>query len=249
MGLKPWGSVRFVAPEEPLEQEEEVEVPQGPVSVKYPKRRYAPDRQWSKLRQWFIPLPNPPKVAPIDRDELRKAEKGLRLEAAEQLLEEAKVLWEARQERIHTAETKATTLLGTVAIAASLVVAGSGLILDPGRVGGTWRDVLMVVVVFLLLCLLMCGATASRALLKVHKVSRPQASHALQRAKWDDPKKGQRRRAVDLIARAGENLYIADYKLAQIRVAYRWYRLSLIFFLLLGVAIAVYVFFGALPTT
>jgi hypothetical protein len=214
--------------------------------MNYRDRRYAGDRRLPKLCQWFIPLPNKPQLRPLDRDELRQKGADVHLQAADHLLEEAQAVWEARLERIRSAESKATTLLGTVAIAASLIVAGSSLILDPAKTASGWREAAMALLVLLLVCLLLCGAMASRALLKVHKVSRPQVRQALQRARGE-PKKVALKRAVDLMARAGENLYIADFKLAQVRIAYRWYRFSLLFFLLLGILLTAYVFSGELP--
>jgi hypothetical protein len=235
-----------VATEEPLELDEE-ETPQGPVRSVYRERRYAGERRVGKVQQWFLPLPNRPKVAPLDKAMLQQKAAEVDLECAPQLLEEAKTVWQARQDRIHSAETKATTLLGTVAIAASLVVAGSGLILDPAKVADAWREILIGLLALLLTCLLLCGAMASRALLKVHKVRRPQVSQALQRAKERDPKQAQLRLALDLMDRAGDNLYVADFKLAQVRIAYRWYRFSLLFFLLFGLTIVAYVVSGDLP--
>jgi hypothetical protein len=220
------------ATEEPLEQEED-SAPQGPVSDKYRARTYAGDRRLARLRQWFAPLPSRHKVPPLERPELRDTAAEIQPDNAAQLLEEAKTVWDGRVERIRAAEAKATTLLGTVAIAASLVIAGSGLILDPSKVTDDWRVVLMVVV----------------ALLKVVWFSRPQVSQALQRAKETDPTDAQTSRAVDLMARAGQDLYVADYKVAQVRIAYRWYRLALLFFLILGVALAAYVLLGDLPAT
>jgi hypothetical protein len=98
----------MTATEEPLEPEnpdpEDEDAPQGPVSVRYRHRRYAGDRVLlPKLLQWFIPLPNRPKRAPLDRSELRAREPGIRLDAAEQLLDEAKTVWNSRQDRIHSA--------------------------------------------------------------------------------------------------------------------------------------------------
>ena len=54
--------------------------------------------------------------------------------------------------------------------------------------------------------------------------------------------------ALDLMDRAGDNLYVADFKLAQVRIAYRWYRFSLGCFLLFGLTITAYVFSGDLPS-
>lgn len=145
------------------------EGPQGPVSGRYPTRSYVGDRKrWRGLRQWVKPLPNRPKLMPLTRDEIEsKLPRQMSPEIASGVLEEAAGVVARRDERIATAEAKATTLLGTVAIAASLIIAGSGLILDPGKVADAWRRVLMLIVLALLICLLMCGYTASRALLQV----------------------------------------------------------------------------------
>lgn len=235
----------MATPEEPIEQEDDG-APQGPVSTVYRPRRYTDDRSFPKLKQWFAPLPSKHGVQPLDQTELCTHRSTVKVGNAAQLLEEAKTVWDGRIERIRATEAKATTLLGTVAIAASLVVAGSGLVLDPSRVASGWRAVLMIIVLLLLVSLLLCGFVASRALLKVQRFSRPQVSQALQRA-TEDPSRAQTSRALDLIARAGRNLYVADYKVAQVRIAYRWYRLALLCFLLLGSALAAYVLFGHPP--
>jgi hypothetical protein len=235
-----------VSTEGSVEQEE---ASLSPAAKRARRRKYEDDRTALMLRQLFSPLPKRPGIAPLDREALRKRAADVPLEAAEQLLDEAKTVWGARQERIQSAEAKATTLLGTVAIAASLIIAGAGLILDPARVADGWREVLMVLVLLLLGCLLMCGAMASRALLSVFTISRAQVRQAFVRAKDKDPRNVQRARAVDLMARAGENLYVADYKLMSVRIAHRWYQLALIFFIALGVALAAYVLSGDLPAT
>ena len=180
----------------------------------------------------------------MTRSELLREQSGLNTDSAEQLLDEAIRLMEFRETRMQTAEGKATTLMGTVAIAASLLIAGAGLILDKSKVTASWRDALIAVIAVLLFFLLMCGYVASRALLKVHRISRPQTRAALSRATQADSRVVMLDRAVDLLARAGENLYVADYKLAQVRVAYRWYQLALLTFLVLGLVLVAYVAVG-----
>lgn len=236
-------------PPAPLSESENLEDgAQGPIEPRYPSRRYAADRRRPKLRQWFKPLPNRPKVRPLSREDIAsRVPSKIDEKIAEQLFDEASRVMNARDERIGVAEAKATTLLGTVAIAASLVVAGAGLILDSAKVSEPWRQILMCLVATVLVFLLLCGYTASRALLKVWRISRPQPRAALDRAGSDNVADVLRDRAIDLLTRAGENLYIADYKLAQVRVAYRWYRLALGGFLAVGVVIAVYVLFGEAP--
>jgi hypothetical protein len=152
-----------------------------------------------------------------------------------------------RDDRMVTAENKATTLMGTVAVAASLVIAGSGLILDSSKVASPWRSILMAMVAALLFFLLMCGYVASRALLRVFLIKGPQARSALKRAANDDRAAATRERAIDVLDRAGANLYVADYKLAQVRIAYRWYRLALASFFLLGLTLLAYAIFGHAP--
>jgi hypothetical protein len=193
--------------------------------------------------QWFSPLPNAPTVGSPTREELEANVPDItKPEVAADLLKEAESVMTMRDARIASAEAKATTLMGTVAIAASLVVAGSGLILDPGKVAGGWREALMGTAAALLFLLLMTGYIASRALMHVLTLSRPQVRHAWRRALLGDSIEGQRALAIDLMARAGENRYVADYKLAQVRIAYRWYRLALVGFLVFGLTVAAYAF-------
>ena len=72
---------------------------------------------------------------------------------------------------------------------------------------------------------------------------------AFERARLEDVREVQRARAVDLMARANENRYVADYKLMSVRSAHRWYGLSLLLFILLGVAFTAYVLSGDVPAS
>ena len=226
---------------------EQAEASLSPAAARAARRKYADERSLPNLRQLFRPLPKRPQRPLLDEDALREEAATIAVGSAEQLLDEANTVWNARQERIQTAEAKATTLLGTVAIAASLVIAGAGLILDPAKVDDGWREVMMVLVLLLLASLLMCGAMAARALLLVLTVSRPQVRQALERARLKDLKDIQLARALDLMARANENRYVADYKLTSVRIAHRWYGLSLLLFILLGIALTAYVLSGDVP--
>jgi hypothetical protein len=228
---------------------DEEDVPQGLLGTSDLERPYTSDRlRLAALRQWFAPLPNRPKIAPLDRDQITTRVPDLiSEESANQLLEEAEQLRVRRDDRMTTAESKATTLMGTVAIAASLVVAGSGLILDSSKVPSPWRGILMAIVAVLLFFLLMCGYVASRALLRVFLIKGPQARAAVKRAATDNLAAATRDRAIDVLDRAGQNLYVADYKLAQVRIAYRWYQLALGAFFLLGLTLLAYVLFGHTP--
>jgi hypothetical protein len=226
--------------------------PTGGVGDKYKNRPYA--RTERGLQQWFHPLPEKPKVLLLTREQIQESKERIQAAAqrdrdvASDLLQEATVLFDYRDDRIKAAETKATSLMGAVAIAASLVVAGAGLILDPKKVANVWRELLMVTVLVLLFCLLMCGYLSSRALLTVLATRRPQARHALRRARKGNAIDARVDRALDLIERANDNRYVADFKVVQNEAAHRWYKLALALFVALGAVLAAYVLFGNMPT-
>jgi hypothetical protein len=223
------------------------------VQNKYQSRPYATTRP--SLRQWFLPLPTEPVTPLVDRKQIRQRETPIRAAArttpdiATDLLQEAEGLMKYRDERIKSAETKATSLMGAVAIAASLVVAGAALILDPSKVADGWREAMTVTLLALLVCLLMSGYLSSRALLTVRTIRRPQARHALRRATTGTAVNARIDRALDLIERSNDNRYVADFKGAQNEAAHRWYKLALLLFGGLGVLVVLYVFLGALPTS
>ena len=83
--------------------------------------------------------------------------------------------------------------------------------------------------VLLMFCLLVCAYVASRAIMKIITIRGPQTRLALTRAQlYEDEGSIKHDRARDLLERASDNLYVADFKTAQVRVAYRWYRASLL---------------------
>jgi hypothetical protein len=224
----------------------------GAIEAKYESRPTA-ELGPSLWRKWFSPLPMKSSVPLLTKKEIRAEQKSICKAAqkcndlASDLLEEATALADYRDDRIKTAETKATSLMGAVAIAASLVVAGGGLILDSSKVADVWRQVLIVTVLALLFSLLMCGYLSSRALLTVRTIRGPQTRQALRRAKTGDAISARVDRALDLIERSNHNRYVADFKVAQNEAAHRWYKLALGLFVVLGALLVAYVLFGNIP--
>lgn len=209
-------------------------------------RRYYEKRRLRRLQQCFFPLPRTEDVeTKWVRDEhvsetLEKADKEDA--AAAMLLDRAERVLSSREERSRAAEARATTLLGTVSIAASLVIAGAGLILDESKVTGKWSVPLMGIVALLLVLLLICGFTASRAVLtgRIKVANEPWIRQALEWATDPCSREVRVQRVMDLVRRADDTLYVAEYKRAQLEVAYSWYRLALVCFGLLGLALVVY---------
>jgi hypothetical protein len=77
------------------------------------------------------------------------------------VLAEAQAYFDEAAGRIESAERRATTLQGSVAIAAGLVTAGAGLLLDSSKVPDrAWRVVLVAALALFLVCLIGCGVRA-----------------------------------------------------------------------------------------
>ena len=105
----------------------------------------------------------------------------------------------SREERGRAAEARATTLLGTVPIAASLVIAGAGLVLDADKITGNWSLAVMGLVALLLIVLLSCAYVASRAVLKsrIQVTNEPRMRQALNWAANADARQVEVKRIAD----------------------------------------------------
>jgi hypothetical protein len=225
-----------------------VEYAQAVVDRDKPQGReyYEQRRRPRWLGQCFFPLPRKEdvEVKLVSEKEVRSTLKGAgdAVKTAAGLLDRAERVQSSREERERAAEARATTLLGTVSIAASLVIAGAGLILDDQKVTGDWSEWMMAIVALLLFFLLVCGFTASRAVLKVRiQVEyQPRIRHALEWARNPDASEVRVKRVMDLVTRADDTLYVAEYKRAQLKVAYYWYRAALLSFGLLGIVFLAY---------
>jgi hypothetical protein len=210
------------------------------------EREYQETGLLGGLRQCFLPRPRKEDVETntVRDDEVKRTLAGASDAdaAAAVLLDRAERVHSSREERGRAAEARATTLLGTVSIAASVVIAGAGLILDENKVTGKWSVLMMAIVALLLFLLLICGFTASRAVLKVRiqVANEPRIRQALEWAGHSHSPAVRVERVMDLVRRADDTLYVAEYKRAQLKVAYHWYRAALVCFGLLGLALLVY---------
>lgn len=195
-------------------------------------------RVWQSIKP--LPVKKDLEGRVVDLGEVRKVlgSKGADFEATATMLREHAVRVQvSREERGRAAEARATTLLGTVPIAASLVIAGSGLVLD--KITGGRRVAIMGLICLLLIVLLTCAYVASRAVLKsrIQVTNEPRMRQALNWAANTDAKEVEVKRVTDLVDRADQTLYVAEYKRAQLTTAYDWYRAALVLFGLLGLAL------------
>jgi hypothetical protein len=149
------------------------------------------------------------------------------VEHARTVLEDALAAHQEPTSRIESAESRATTLLGSVAIAASIAIAGGGLLLDPNKVPDqTWRVILAIGLVAFVLCLLGCAIRALGATSRIFVVQEPGIDEIPHRASMSLDK-ALTLRAAAVLRSFGVVDEIADIKVGLLRSATWWFRLAL----------------------
>lgn len=162
-------------------------------------------------------------------------------QTASTILGEAEAAYREASETIESAERRATTLLGTVAIAASLVVAGAGLLLDPSKISSNpWRIALAVLLAAFLACLVGCGWRALAVTGRIFNFEQPGFDRIHLRAKMK-PKDAQAFRAAELLRATGVAEEIGSVKVGLLSSAAWWLRLALGALAVLVIALVVYV--------
>jgi hypothetical protein len=152
------------------------------------------------------------------------------------ILEEANAIYDAQADRAESAERRATTLQGAVAIAASFGLSGAGFIFDAKKVPSDgWRTAFAVAFAGFIFCLIMTALRALGATSTVHRWQEPKATSIWERPQ-QKPEQIQVRRAAALVRAAGVNKTIARWKIAYMRAAAWWFR-SALGFLAVGAAL------------
>lgn len=83
------------------------------------------------------------------------------LGTAEKAMAEAEAVYEETLTRLESAERRATTLQGAVAVAATVVVGSAGLVLNGSKVYGQgWKIAFAIGVLILLACLICCALSS-----------------------------------------------------------------------------------------
>lgn len=143
------------------------------------------------------------------------------------VLEEAQRLLEDDRARAEHVERRATALQGAVAIAATFVFAGAGLLLTAANPpSGIWRNLMAIPFGFTVLCLAATGFRALRATVRVHAFEYPDPEGPLARADLSESR-SQLRQAAELLYAYGRNQPIVDYQVAQMRAAGHWFGAAL----------------------
>jgi hypothetical protein len=160
------------------------------------------------------------------------------------LLEEAQAHNDVAGERAESAERRATTLQGAVAIATSLMLAGSALVLDSSKLHGTgWKIALGAALFASTAFLIMAGYRAVAATSRLYGWASPDPNDIYEHAAMTE--EGLKvARAADLIKSYGRNQAIANKKIDAMRRAAVWFTRALLALLVLTFTLGLYVAVG-----
>ena len=178
------------------------------------------------------------------KDALREQLRTDDEDKADGILKDATDAFDRLQGRVDGAERRATTLQGSSAIAASLAVATTGLLIDPTKIrGDCWEVLFALNALFIVFALAMCAWRATLASSRVHNWVTPGDWNVLKRP-GQSVCEAQLDRAVDLLWAVNHNQRFARYKIALLRAATDWIQRALAALLLLALLTAAYAIFG-----
>lgn len=161
---------------------------------------------------------------------------------ADELLADAERLFDEADARVQSVERRATTLQGTVAIAAAVALTGGGLVLDPAKIhGDNWRTAFAVGLGALVFLFVLTAFRAAGASTRTFNFTSPSDDLIFARAKTNNPTEAKTRRAAYLLHGYGRNNEAAALKVGYLRSAAFWFRGALIVLFTLSVMLAGYV--------
>jgi hypothetical protein len=226
----------------------------GPVKVSPDPGRARRHRKWvaDHLPEWLgrryeslvVPADVPERYAAIGLAELVAQLSTTDTGTAKAVLAEAEAIHDEPYDRIESAERRATTLQGTVAIAASATVAGGGLLLNGTSVRGEgWRVSIAVMLLAVVGALLGCAVRAVGVTGRIFQFEEPGLERIGRRSSMSEAE-ALTFRAAELLRAADVADMIGSVKVGLLRDAARWFRTALISLALLATIICAYVFAG-----
>jgi hypothetical protein len=163
---------------------------------------------------------------------------------AEAMAIQARELFAAADLRVESAERRATTLQGTIALATPLLFAGGAFLAGPDGIRDKpWRIALGLLLLLVILCLFATAIRALQATSSIHQFQLPDSKGILERA-THSLALGRTQLAVDLLRSYAHNADVADWKVAHLRAATWWLRWALFSLVALSVALTMYLCFG-----
>lgn len=227
----------------------------GPITVspdldKARRRRERIPDGWLRRRydQLVVPAEPPERFATKSLDELAAELSTDDEQLARAVLAEAEATYQEPLDRIEAAERRATTLQGTVAVAASVATASAALVLNSaGLQGAGWRIAFAAVVLGFVVCLIASAARAVSVTGRMFSFEEPGIERIADRAQSGDHSAALTERAAELLRAFAVADMIGSVKVGLLRSAVWWFRRALIFLPLLVALICGYTLWGPKP--
>jgi hypothetical protein len=153
------------------------------------------------------------------------------------VLADARQVFDDEQARSENVQQRASGLQGAVAIAASFVLAGGGLLLNASELPhDAWRVVIALAYAYTVFCLVATGLRALRATVRTHAFHWPDPEGPVRRAKRSEAD-DELLQAAELLHSFSRNQPFVDYQLAQMRAAGHWFAGALLGVLVTGLLV------------
>lgn len=252
-----WWWLRLLQGSDPASDKESDDDPTGPITVSpdpkewRARRNMWPEGGWRRARwdEVFVPADPPENFATESLAALVDKLKTSDEDVAKAILAEAEAAYSGPQQVIDSAERRVTTLQGTVAIAASVALAGGGLLLDPSRIHGRgWRISIVVLLALFVICLLGCALRALGATVRIFNFEEPGYVRIADRASMNNVDV-LTHRAAELLRASDVADMIASVKVGLLRSAAWWFRRALVLLALLTALISAYAVWGSEKST
>lgn len=211
-------------------------------------RRTVSEHSFTPLKNYvLVPAPIPSEYAAETLTDLAARLKTDDPDVAKALLDEAEAMYKEPADRIESAERRATTLQGVVAVAASVAVASGGLLLDPTKIAGHgWRIAIAAILLVFVLCLLACAVRALGATTRIFRFLQPGHTRIAERAQMSATE-ALTHRAAELLRAYDVADQVGAVKVGLLRSAAWWFRASLVMLALLMGLLAAYTIAGPQP--
>jgi hypothetical protein len=253
---KEWWWWRLLCGSAPANDEEGDDDPTGPITISPDPKKWRVRRSICRDGWWrtkwdevFVPADPPERFATESLSDLAGKLKTPDEDVARAILAEAEAAYSEPQQVIDSAERRATTLQGTVAIAASVALAGGGFLLDPSRIEGRGLRIAIVVLLALfVVCLLGCAVRALGATVRIFNFEEPGFVRIGDRASMSNTEVLTHRAAELLRASAVADM-VGSVKIGLLRSAAWWFRRALLLLALLTVLISAYAIWGTEKST
>jgi hypothetical protein len=219
--------------------------PDPPDDAEMPEKR--PREKWPVLLRGpadrYHPVPwNPPERFPQSLGVLQERLATLNENLADELLADAERLFDEAEARVASVELRATTLQGTVAIAATVALTGGTLVLNPTQIHGNgWRAAFALGLAGLVLLLVLTAYNATQASGRVFSFTTPSDDDIFARAKERHAARAKTRRAAYLLKGYGRNNEVAAIKVGYLSAAASCFRWTLLMLLALIGMVCAYV--------